>query len=284
MGKLLSLKIKSEQHFSRCINLWRRALNLPFFLSIAHELHNSSDLITDVAASNKVIIAGNGPSFNLLGSCIGDLHSVDIITSNYAYKSPFFRSLSPKLHFIIDSKIVSGIWSLDMIDEVLAISPSTVIVLDARWKHLSEFHRFRDNPHIAWIMPIYYPSYYSNPKRLSFVSGFHGLNVTACAFSVASILGYKSLAFIGVEADGLFREIIDTPSHFYSELKKDQSMSSYESMIDSLYLSSYALYAWSGFVRSVEAQGIDVSNLSDQGIFDVCKRQKLDNFIVSDYS
>ena len=135
MGKLLSVKIKSEQQVSRCINLWRRVLNLPFLLSFGNELHNSSDLITDAVASHKVIIAGNGPSFNLLGSYLDDLHSVDIFTSNHAYKSPHFRSFSPKLHFIIDSKIVSGIWSQDMVDEVLAISPSTVVVLDARWKH-----------------------------------------------------------------------------------------------------------------------------------------------------
>lgn len=281
MGKLLSLKVKSEQRLSLLINIWRRISKLPFSLSLVDDLYASSLLIKSATVSSKAIIAGNGPSFSLLQQSISSLHDVDIFTSNYAYKSPFYRQLSPKLHFIIDPKILTGIWPLGMIDEILAISPSTVVVLDVRWKSLKELERFRSNSRIAWILPIYIPSYYSNPRKLDFSSGFHGLNVTACAFSVALALGYKSLAFIGVEADGLFREIIDKPSHFYEETGKDQSMSGYELMIDSLHLSTYSLFAWSGFVKSVEAQGVEVSNLSDQGIFDVCRRRSIDAFLAA---
>jgi len=281
MGKLLSLKVKSEQRLTLLVNLWRRVSKLPLALSLVDDLYASSLLIKAVTNSSKAIIAGNGPSFSLLEASISSLRDVDIITSNYAYKSSLYRCLSPILHFIIDPKIAAGIWPVNMIDDILESSPSTVVVLDVRWKSMRRFERFSRNSRIAWILPIYFPSYYSNPRGLNFSSGFHGLNVTSCAFSVASTLGYSSLAFVGVEADGLFREIIDKPSHFYDESCKDQSMSSYELMIDSLHLSTYSLFAWSGFVKSVEAQGVQVFNLSNQGIFDVCQRQRIDVFLAA---
>lgn len=275
------MKVKSEQRLTLLVNLWRRVSKLPLCVSCLNDLNASSVLIKGVAVSSKAIIAGNGPSFSLLQSSIADLRDVDIITSNYAYRSSSYHLLSPRLHFIIDPKIANGIWPLGMIDEVLEASPSTVVVLDIRWKLMSKFHRFWRNPRIAWILPIYIPSYYSSPTKCGFYSGFHGLNVTACAFSLALTIGYESLGFIGVEADGLFREILDKPSHFYQESCKDQSMSSYEAMVDSLHLSTYSLFAWSGFVKSVEAQGVKISNLSDQGIFDVCKRQSINDFVSS---
>jgi hypothetical protein len=282
MGKLLSFKIKSEQRLALLLNMWRRFSTLPISHSFVDELHASSLLIKGAVASSKAIIAGNGPSFNLLQDSIPNLRNVDIIASNFAYKSSFYPCLSPKLHFIIDPKIASGIWSPDMIREILDLTPSTVVVLDVRWKSMAEFKRFRHNPRIAWILPVYIPSYYSNPRSLDFSTGFHGLNVTACAFSMAVTLGYMQLAFIGVEADGLFREIIDQPSHFYDEPLKDQALDGYDLMIDSLHLSSYSLCAWSGFVKSVEAQGVEIFNLSDQGIFDVCRRRGIDKFTTLD--
>lgn len=281
MGRLLSLKAKSEQRLALIINAWRRVVMLPFCLANNDDLTVSSLLIKNVVSSRKVIIAGNGPTFSRLLSSIPNLSNADIITSNHAYMSPGFGSIAPKLHFIIDPKIVSGIWSLDMIDQIHAASPSTVVVLDVRWKALAKMKKYRRHPHIAWILPIYLPSYYSNVSALDFSSGFHGLNVTACAFSVALTLGYQSLAFIGVEGDGLFREIIDHPSHFYPESSKDSSMNSYDSMIDSLSLATYSLLAWRGFVKTAHSHGFAISNLSDQGIFDVCNRQDMDSFLLN---
>ena len=50
-------------------------------------------------------------------------------------------------------------------------------------------------------------------------------------------------------------------------------------MINSLHLSTFSLFAWSGLVKSVEANGIEISNLSNTGIFNVCKRQTIDEFL-----
>lgn len=280
MGSLLRIKINAEQRVSRLVNFYRR---VKVFSSLSsdtkHCLEISAIRMKSNVSSRVALLAGNGPSFDQLKDYLVSLCAVDIFTSNHAFESSFFSELSPKFHFIIDPKIVSGEWNIDMVDRVLHASPQTIVVLDVRWRYLPALRRFLNHPNVCWILPVYFPSYYSDFSNLEFASGFHGLNVTSSAFSVSVCLGYQRIAFIGVESDGLFREILGRPSHFYNETSKDSAMSSYELMVQSLYLSVYSMQAWQGCVKSVSHSGVDVFNLSDQGIFDVCKRVPLQSFV-----
>ena len=279
MGKFLRLKQQTDHHAIRLINLLLsfERYKLPAYQRIL--LADSEKAIKGRVRSSAAILAGNGPSFALLEGNIYDLSSVDVFTCNYSYKSSSFSSVAPTFHFIIDPKLVDGTWPVTMVDEIISLSPDTMVVLDVRWSGISEMQRFRNLSNVSWILPLYFPSFYSALSSMGFSSGFHGLNVVSCSFSVATFLGYRHLGIIGVEADGLFREIVNQPSHFYLESNRDVSLSSFDLMVDSLYLSTHQLYAWKGCVAAASRLGVGIYNLSNIGILDVCPRQSIARFL-----
>lgn len=274
------MKLRLDQQIIRSVNLYR-FINSRAKRSAAdkHALLQSKNKLQGLHLSSAAIIIGNGPSFETLAEYPQLSDTCTLFTCNRAYLSPIFKALSPTFHLIIDDKLPSGVWPSDMVDNIHKVSPNTFVILDVSWRNTPYGKKYWDNSRVLWIEPLFFPSYYAKYASASVNTQVAGLNVSLAAVSLAASMRFKDLGLLGIEGDGIFREILDRPSHFYADDQKDISLSSYDSMIESLELAKHTLYAWKGIVKNLEHSGISVCNLSPHGILDVCPRASIDSFL-----
>lgn len=275
MGKLLDLKLQIDHRLIGAVNLWRQKEFFALKKIQKNALANCAEKFNKTANNDKILICGNGPSLNELN--FSDFSTVDSVVANYFYKHEAASTLNPNYYVIIDGKIVSGVWPVQMIDEIFERIPNTELFLDVRWLHLDIMRPYITHPNINWIMPNILPNYFLKP-RFDLTQSVCGLNVVAAAIGVSTCIGYKQLGIAGVDGDGLFREILDRPSHFYHG-DKDVSMQSFESMIKSLVLSTENLWAWQGIVQTHKQQDINLFNVCKGGIMDCMPRIRPIDFI-----
>ena len=215
-----------------------------------------------------LVVCGNGPSLNEI-----DLRAFRRNYScavNFFFKHPQATELSPNFYFLIDSKLANGIWPIATIDNILKTLPETEVFLNARWYNMPSFKPYLAHPRIHWILPSLVPNR-NMSTRNSLDRPVYGLNVVMCAISVVLAMGCDRIGIVGVDGDGLFRELLDQKSHFYAG-EKDQSMSSFSTMVESLYLSTHGLDSWEGWIRNLNSKGVQVGNLSKGGIMDCMPR------------
>lgn len=275
MGKLLDLKLQIDHRLLSLVNTWRTMQAIKLSSIQKKALKQTAEKFQKTASGNKVLICGNGPSLEEL--TFSDFNSTPTIVANYFYKHPKAQELNPEYYVIIDSKIMSGVWPVTMIDEIFAKLPNTELFLDVRWLGHPLLEPYKNHKNINWLYPALFPHAYLTPRK-NLRAPLCTLNVVACAIGLATAIGYKKLGIAGVDGDGLFREILDKPSHFY-EGDKDISMDSFNSMVKSLVLSAENLWAWQGIVHTHAKEGIQMMNLCKGGIMDCMPRVFPINFI-----
>lgn len=276
MGKLLDLKLLVDHRLLGLVNLARAIKKIKLSSSQRSALRATRRKFKSFSRrGEKILICGNGPSINELDFTL--FESCDSVVANFFYKHPKAKELNPKFYVIIDGKIVDGIWPVTMIDEIFERFPDTELFLDVRWLNSALLKPYVGRKGINWILPSLLPTAYSKPRR-DLAAPLCGLNVVASAIGIATSVGYTKIGIAGVDGDGLFREILDRPSHFY-EGAKDISMSSFESMVKSLVLSTENLWAWQGIVQTHSAEGINLVNVCRGGIMDCMKRVSPTSFL-----
>ncbi|QNI86959.1 hypothetical protein [Synechococcus sp. ROS8604] len=266
MGLLLTQKINLEHKLVKFLNLWRFSNNiLKSSSSQRITLQQTSYDLNKLKNNGKCLLIGNGPNTSEidLNQFVGS--DIDIFTCNHSYKLSCFSKLNPLLHLIIDPKIISGEWNVSMIDKILGLTDTTHVLLDIRWYRHPLLANYIHNHRVNWINPIYFPSAYG---ALPFKNIYdcYGLNVMLASLSLASNLDYKAIAYCGMNGDGLFRQILDIPSHSFSDDKKDSATSSFYSMIESLTLHQHFMLSWAKLVEELISNGKLVYSLNTIGL------------------
>lgn len=278
MGALLDLKFDIDHRLLGLVNGWRAVRALVGLSSDkSAALRRTQEALTGTGSGKRCLLCGNGPSLNEVSlELFADTPS---FCANYFYKHPDAAALDPDYYFIIDGKLISGIWPVSMIDEIFAMFPKTRLFLDVRWRDEPVLAPYRDDERIYWILPIAFPNAFLRPRR-RLDRAVCGLNVVSAMISVATAMGFTDLGIAGVDGDGLFREILDMQSHFY-EGAKDHSMRDYESMVKSLMLSTESLWAWNGIVKTHARKEIRLQNLCLGGIMDCMPRVSPEDFLAA---
>lgn len=266
MGFLVSKKLSVDHKLVKLLNLWRFAKGV-FKSNISQRalLQQSSRTVKKLKCNRKCLLIGNGPNSSEIDLCQFVDSNIDIFTCNHAYKLPYYSQLNPTFHLIIDPKIISGEWNVSMIDKVLDLTDTTYILLDVRWHRNPLLAKYINNHRVKWINPIYFPSAYGSLPFKNICDCF-GLNVMLASLSLASNLNYKAIAYCGMNGDGLFRQILDIPSHSFYDDRKDSATSSFYSMIDSLTLHQHFMLSWAKMVEKLNLNGTSVYSLNTIGL------------------
>ena len=266
MGYLLTKKIDIDHKLVRILNLWRLYKNIVVTSDIARTLlEQSSNRIKKAKKHSKCLLIGNGPNSAEIDLKKFIDSDIDIFTCNHSYKLKYFSKLDPTYHIIIDPKILSGEWHIDMIDKVLDLTDTTNVLLDIRWYSHPLLSDYVNNNRVYWINPVYFPSAYG---RLPFknIVDCYGLNVMLASLSLASNLNYKAIAYCGMNGDGLFRQVLDMPSHSFSDDQKDSATTNFDSMIESLSLHQHFLLSWAKLIEKLVLSGKLIYSLNTIGL------------------
>lgn len=276
MGKLLNLKSAFDQRLIQGVDATYRLAHKFIPREHARLLARSAKEL-DKTRRGRCVILGNGPSVKELE--FGKFANVPTFAVNFFYKHPEAHVINPDYYAIIDSKVANGIWPIEMIDDILNNFPNVKLFLSINFLKNSAVRKFIDNPRVYWIRPRLLPHVNLRPI-LSLKGPLIGTNVVVSSIGIATAMGFTKIGIVGVDGDGLLREILDRPSHFY-EGDKDHSLRSFESMVQSLELSAKSLWAWSGFVKTHGRCGVEIVNLCKGGIMDCMKRVSQDSWLDS---
>lgn len=214
--------------------------------------------IPSLGDNKDLYIILNGPSLktqNLLslkGKCL--------IFVNRGFMHPDYEKLQPDYHIFVDSKLKSGVWPIEWLEEIFRLSPKTKIILPVEWYNHPTFVKYKDDSRIlwqCWQIPIYC------------------LGVSGACFSFGIENHFKSIYFTGFDANGCAYDMINSSnSHFYgadpellnmTTIRHARAMCS--TSIHFMDLNRLADYC--------ERKGVKVYNATNGGLLDMFERKQV---------
>ena len=229
--------------------------------------------LKNINKGKRTFIILNGPS--LKNQNIRKLKGEILFFVNRGYKHPDYEYLSPAYHVIIDAKLSTGEWSLDMIDEIFKKNPKVKLFLNVKWLKLKRFSKFRQNSNIFWIdTDMIFTRFFSGKIDLTKLNP--GRAVFGACFSVALYSGSKEVMFLGLDANGLAHEILNSSSHFYG-VNEDNNSKTCKDYIKDLYMMSNGLKSFYAISKYCSNRNIRVINLTEGGLLDMFERKRLED-------
>ncbi len=239
------------------------------------KLVKNNQNLRNTASSRRCFVLGNGPS--LSGEDLSKIAGEDVFACNYFYRHPQAEICRPKYYFIVDPKLESGEWPASMIDELYEVTPPDRLFLNIQASKvksiLSKVHQ--DN--------VYWLEISQTLNRFyDFNGGIDGPiaadNVTKAAIQTAVHMGYKEIYVLGVDGDGLFRDLLGERPHFYNvELVNENA--SFDQMVKNLWFCTEGFRTWALMERSLRKCNIRVYNASTSGLMNCLERRRPEVFV-----
>lgn len=204
----------------------------------------------------------NGPSLKTQDLSV--LKGKDIVFVNRGFMHPLYAELSPKYHVFVDTKLLSGEWPIEWIENIFRLSPSTKIVLPIDWYTHPKIKEYKHDNRIYWLV-------WEIP--------FYGIGVSSACFSLGIQQKYSTIYFTGFDANGLAYDMIkSSESHFYGSDPELTNMSTMQ-FNTALYSHAIHLRSLNRFSLYCKNKGIRVINLTNGGLLDMFPRSTIENVI-----
>lgn len=213
-----------------------------------------------MGVNKELYIILNAPSLET--QKLDVLKGKDLMFVNRGFKHPLYKELQPRYHAFIDPKMINGIWPVSWIDEILELSPETIILLPIAW----------------YIHPIFQPYIEKNVRIywLNWNLPFYNLGVSGACFSFAIQQQYKKIFFTGFDATGIGHEMVKSAnSHFYGNDLELEGKSTKQFVID-LLMHSRHLHDLNRLAKWCKDRNISLVNLTNGGLLDMFPREKID--------
>jgi len=268
--KKLDLKYQLDDAIYRAFNLWSAA-RFHFETSIRGMLARNHDL-KDRHKSQRCFIVGNGPS--ILQQPLEKLSGETVFACNYFYKHEKVTTIRPAYYFILDGKIKTGEWPVSMLDEVAASCPDSQLFLEAALDHKPDTYVFTKKFPVYWIGTgqIIYPGF-DYPIDLTRRIG--GDNVVKIALQTAIYMGFTEIYLLGIDGDGLFRDLIGQSSHFYEAAAENAEMD-YLRMEKDLWFCTEGFRSWRAIAERFQFGPVRVYNATHGGLLNIFPRRTLE--------
>ncbi|GAB4534237.1 MAG: hypothetical protein Tsb0014_20290 [Pleurocapsa sp.] len=240
-----------------------------------YNLHQNIEL-KNKHQGQRCFIIGNGPSIKQQDLTL--LKDEWTFCVNYFYKHPQITEIRPKYYGLIDPKLITGEWPISMIEEIVNSCPGTQLLMNAK---------YQDSPIIVnqcQNLPIYW--LYNNQflhEGFSCSSDLtKGLGsstvITSCLFA-AIYMGFSEIYLLGLDCDGIFRDLVDQSSHFYEAAKENIGDNDPFLVIRNLRSSIQGLQGWRAIAQHFENSPHKIVNLTNGGLLNVFPRNSLEAIV-----
>lgn len=253
-------------------------------MAFYHQLMNLDDFFINIAFKTKHVLRVNKPSLfkirrkmNALPlEGIGDdlyiilngpslktqdllkLKGKTLMFVNRGFLHPSYKELQPKYHVFVDSKLITGVWPVEWLDQIWELSPNTRIILPLEWYNNPKFNLIKDDSRIYW---------------LDWEIPFYGIGVSSTCFSFAIKEKFDNIYFTGFDANGLAYDMVKKSenSHFYGADAELKDMTCNQFAL-ALYSHSIHLRSLIKFAHYCEKNKIMIKNFTNGGILDMFPR------------
>ncbi|MBU1348151.1 MAG: DUF115 domain-containing protein [Alphaproteobacteria bacterium] len=268
--KKLDLKYKFEDFIYFLYNIQK---------SIKYSLSNNPARYTNKNISLKgkhsgkrCFVIGNGPSIGAQPlERLGHEHT---FVCNYFYKHPKIAAINPNYYFIVDDKIRTGEWPISMLDDIEDRCPDAKIFLSSGPGHHPKVMEIEARRGLNWITggKLIYPGF-RYPIDLTRPIG--GDNVVKIALQAAIYMGFTEIYILGVDGDGLFRDLLGQSSHFYQAEAENAAMDPRRMELD-LWFCTEGFRSWRAIAERFADGPVRIYNATPGGLLNVFPRRSLE--------
>lgn len=231
--------------------------------------------LKDAQRGKRCFIIGNGPSIK--EQPLHLLRDEQTFVCNYFYKHEKIAEIDPNYYFIIDSKLSTGEWPVSMLAEVREKCPNAMLFLDGAQDHKPEAYEYEKNFGVHWLAggKIIHPGY-RFPVDVTRRIG--GDNVVKIALHTAIYMGFEEIYILGVDGDGLFRDLLGQSSHFYAAPPENAAMD-YRRMELDLWFCTEGFRTWRAIAERFQGGPIRIYNATRGGLLNIFPRRALEDVV-----
>ncbi len=235
----------------------------------------------------RCFILGTSPS--IAEQDLAPLANEHTIAVNFFYHHPQAALVRPATWVIQDKRLWRGGWPTrlippdttypaGMIDAITACSPDTRFFLHGDGRNDPALTRALGARPAHWLAgrSLFYRQFRGPASPDG--PGARG-NVMQTALTIAAFLGFSEVYLLGISLDGLIRDVLGQPVHFYDAPSTPAPRPSHSLEFDHL-LTGYMIRGWRGLADHYRRLGHPtVVNLTPDGFLDMFPRQTLDSVL-----
>jgi hypothetical protein len=260
-------------------NLFKRIHFHLFRYRSRYKLAKNRDL-KNKHLGQRCFIVGNGPSIKNQDLTL--LQDEQTFFVNYFYKHPQILAIKPKYYAIVDPKLATGEWPLSMLDEILNTCPNTCLLLAAQYQHLPEILAYESKANIYWL----YGNQFLHEGfecSVDLTQCLGGANVITLCLFAAIYMGFKEIYLLGIDCDGIFRDLVDQSSHFYESQKENIGDNDPDLVVRHLRSCIQGIRGWSVIARKFKNSPCRIVNLTQGGLLNAFPRQDFTTTVVKSW-
>lgn len=268
--KKLDLKYKFDDFIYSLYNI---------FADLRHQISSRPSRFTNANAAlaglhsgKRCFILGNGPSIKTQPLHL--LRDEYTFVCNYFYKHEDVARIQPNFYFIVDDKLRTGEWPVSMLDEIEAACPDARLFLSAGEGHHPHVYEVEARRGLNWIAggKLIYPGF-RYPVDLTRAIG--GDNVVKMALQAAIYMGFTEIYILGVDGDGLFRDLLGQSSHFYEAEAENATLDPRRMELD-LWFCTEGFRSWRAIAERFTDGPVRIFNATPGGLLNVFPRRSLE--------
>ncbi len=225
----------------------------------------------------RCFIVGNGPSIKQQDlTLLKDEYTFFV---NHFYRHPQIEDINPKYYGIIDPKLMSGEWPITMLDEILEKCPEAKLFMSAHYQSMPEITAYADKADIYWVYPnqLVHSGFSCSTDLTSCLAG---VTVTTICLFTAIYMGFEEIYLLGVDCDGIFRDLVDQSSHFYEAKKENIGDNDPDLVVRHLRASIQGLRGWGVIADKFKDSPHKIINLTKGGLLNVFPRQDYEQVVL----
>ena len=231
--------------------------------------------LKDKYLGKRCFVVGNGPSIKTQNLKL--LKGEVSFFVNRAFLHPDYEYIKPTYHIIIDPKLQTGEWPIDFLDKIVEKNPNVTFLLSANFYNEPKFQIYKQKHNIYWLdMRLISTRFFKGEVDLSTISV--GGAVAETGILSAIYMGMKQINFMGVDGNGLCYNLVGKESHYYGSNPEDLTKDVLTRSKD-LYFMSMSLRKWVYLANYCKKKNVELVNLTNGGIIDVCPRKSFEKLM-----
>jgi hypothetical protein len=235
----------------------------------------------------RCFILGTAPS--ILEQDLAPLANEFTFAVNFFYQHPQYAAVAPNYYAIIDHKLVNGGWPEWLVDHepwpggmlkrVSQGSPNTELFLGADFcDHPALLEAAGDHP--TWWIGDGLNFYLGYGGAIDLRRTLPAINVMQTCVHIAWYMGFSEVYLLGIGLDGLPRDLMGMPSHFYAGPAENADLN-FAKIERDLIQSGYGFRGWRAMAEYYDAKGLSVVNLTPDGLLTAFPRRSLEDVLAS---
>jgi uncharacterized Rossmann fold enzyme len=262
------------------IGVYNFAQRLKFFLSGSQKKYNlaRNKELKNKHLGQRCFIVGNGPSIQQQNlSLLKNEHTFFV---NHFYRHPQVEEICPKYYTIIDPKLTTGEWPVSMLDEIIEKCPQVKLFLHAQYQEIPQIAAYSKKAEIYWVYTnqFLHQGFSCSTDLTNCLGGV--TVVTICLFA-AIYMGFKEIYLLGIDCDGIFRDLVDQSSHFYDAKKENIGDNDPLLVVRHLRATIQGLRGWGVIADKFQDSPHKIVNLTKGGLLNVFPRDDFEKVVLN---